>query len=123
MLFEYNKDSGVIEDILDKTELLAGKTYFGYCRNASFAIWSGTNFVYLRDGTVRGTYYTEELPHPADDDGTDVFVPLRNLNPLNVICFRCLHMYDILSVPRTRVKRLKQFEPECPKCACRIYFS
>lgn len=40
-----------------------------------------------------------------------------------VLCFRCLSAYDILKAPRTKQKRLNIFEPECPKCACRLYFS
>lgn len=123
MLFEYHEGSGCIDDVLDKNELLVGKTYFGHSRNTSSAIWSGKEFNFKSYDGMVGIYYDESLPHPEDDEGNDVFMPLRNLNPFNVICFRCLHMYDILSVPRTKVKRLKQFEPECPKCACRIYFS
>lgn len=40
-----------------------------------------------------------------------------------VLCYRCLSAYDIFKAPRTKQKRLNIFEPECPECACRLYFS
>ena len=45
------------------------------CRNASEAVWDGEKFTYLR--TKFGTTYTEFINHFEDDDGYDVFVPIR----------------------------------------------
>ena len=40
-----------------------------------------------------------------------------------VICYRCLHGYNIETVPRRATKRLKRKEPACPKCKCKLYFN
>jgi hypothetical protein len=55
--------------------LEVGKTYVGFCRNASEAIWQGEKFVYQR--YKWGTTYPEEINHFQNDDGYDVFVPVR----------------------------------------------
>lgn len=56
-------------------ELEVGKTYVGFCRNASEAIWKGNKFVYKR--TKWGNTYDEEINHFQNDDGFDVFVPVK----------------------------------------------
>lgn len=58
---------------IDKLEV--GKTYIGFCRNASEAVWQGDKFVYQR--YKWGTTYQEEINHFQNDDGYDVFVPVR----------------------------------------------
>ena len=55
--------------------LEVGKTYVGFFRNASEAIWQGEKFVYQR--YKWGTTYPEEINHFQNDDGYDVFVPVR----------------------------------------------
>ena len=55
--------------------LEVGKTYVGFCRNSSEAIWQGEKFVYQR--YKWGTTYPEEINHFQNDDGYDVFVPVR----------------------------------------------
>ncbi len=40
-----------------------------------------------------------------------------------VICYRCLHGYDIETVPRRATKRLKRKEPACPNCKCKLYLN
>lgn len=61
---------------IDKLEV--GKTYIGFCRNASEATWRGDKFVYRR--TKWGTIYDEEINHFQNDDGFDVFVPIKIKN-------------------------------------------
>lgn len=40
-----------------------------------------------------------------------------------VMCYRCLHMYDYNTAPRTKTKRLRVKEVECPKCGCKLVLS
>lgn len=62
-------------EVITKNELEIDKEYFGNCRNSSTAIWKGEHFEYQR--YKWGTYYTDEINHYEDDDGYDVFVPVR----------------------------------------------
>ncbi|WP_435343526.1 hypothetical protein [Morganella morganii] len=42
----------------------------------------------------------------------------------SVICYRCLHVYDINSVKLSRNKKHPEIlEKKCPKCRCTLYFS
>lgn len=60
---------------IPKDELVSGKTYIGDCRNATEAIWNGKEFTYMR--TKFGNTYPETINHFQDDDGYDVFVPIK----------------------------------------------
>ena len=60
---------------IPKDDLIIGKTYIGDCRNATEAIWNGKVFKYMR--TKFGSTYEEEINHFEDDDGYDVFVPIK----------------------------------------------
>lgn len=60
---------------IPKDELIIGKIYIGDCRNATEAIWDGKVFKYMR--TKFGLTYEEEINHFEDDDGYDVFVPIK----------------------------------------------
>jgi hypothetical protein len=60
---------------IPKDELIVGETYIGDCRNASEAVWNGNRFTYMR--TKFGTTYPEDINHFQDDDGYDVFVPIK----------------------------------------------
>jgi hypothetical protein len=60
---------------IPKEELVAGETYIGDCRNASEAVWNGERFTYMR--TKFGTTYPEDINHFQDDDGFDLFVPIK----------------------------------------------
>ena len=55
--------------------LEVGKTYIGTCRNASEAVWQGDHFVYQR--SKFGDTYPEKINHFQNDDGYDVFVPIK----------------------------------------------
>ena len=63
---------------IPKEELIVGETYIGSCRNASEAVWNGERFTYMR--TKFGYTYPEDINHFQDDDGYDVFVPLKLKN-------------------------------------------
>lgn len=79
--FTTKEDGIFIQDELIKRgaipihKLEVGKTYIGCCRNASEAVWQGDNFVYQR--YKFGTTYPEKINHFQDDDGYDVFVPIK----------------------------------------------
>lgn len=60
---------------ISKKDLEIGKTYLGDCRNASEAVWNGKVFVYKR--YKFGFTYDEEINHFEDDDGSDLFVPIK----------------------------------------------
>lgn len=75
MIFNYN---GTELDILAKDELNVGQIYHGDSRNTESAYWDGVKFIYSR--FKYGGHYEDTLPHPEDDDGTDVFCPIRELN-------------------------------------------
>lgn len=60
---------------IPKDKLVIGETYIGNCRNASEAVWNGKVFTYKR--TKFGYTYDENINHFQDDDGYDVFVPIK----------------------------------------------
>lgn len=63
---------------IPKEQLIKNETYIGDCRNASEAVWNGKKFTYMR--TKFGTTYPEDINHFQDDDGYDVFVPIKLKN-------------------------------------------
>lgn len=58
-----------------KKDLVIGKTYVGSCRNTEEATWLGEYFEYNR--TKFGTVFKEKINHFEDDNGFDLFVPLK----------------------------------------------
>jgi hypothetical protein len=60
---------------IPKENLVIGKTYIGSCRNASEAIWNGEVFVYER--TKFNRTFNEKINHFEDDDGYDLFIPIK----------------------------------------------
>lgn len=59
--------------LLRKEDLTDGALYYGWCRNASQARWDAarSRFVYRR--TKFGSSFDEDIVHPVDDEGFDVF--------------------------------------------------
>lgn len=62
---------------IPKSQLVVGANYLGNCRNASKAKWLGDRFEYQR--YKFGFTYSEYINHFQDDDGYDVFVPIKKL--------------------------------------------
>ena len=60
---------------IPKVDLIEGETYIGSCRNAYEAIWNGKQFEYQR--YKFGYTYTEKINHFEDDDGYDLFIPIK----------------------------------------------
>ena len=63
---------------IPKDRLVTGKMYFGDCRNANTATWNGNEFEYER--YKFGSTFKEKINHFEDDDGYDLFVPIREIN-------------------------------------------
>lgn len=62
-------------------KLVVGHIYYGTCRNARAAVWKeNKKFEYVR--TKFGSTYKEEINHFEEDDGYDVFVPIKDLNDM-----------------------------------------
>ena len=60
---------------IPKKDLVVGETYLGACRNAGEAVWNGQTFTYKR--TKFAWTYDEDINHFEDDNGYDLFVPLK----------------------------------------------
>lgn len=65
--------------MIAKHELRDGAMYAGYCRNAGTAVWNAKLDRFIIERTKFGDRIDEALPHPADDEGFDVFVPVLDL--------------------------------------------
>ena len=63
---------------IPKSELIVGKTYEGSCRNSSTAVWNGKEFEYKR--YKWGMWEDDSVNHFEDDDGSDVFVPIKMID-------------------------------------------
>lgn len=63
--------------MIKKSDLVDGKTYFGKCRNAKQAVWheSKQKFTYIRE--KMGSSFKEDINHPEDDNGFDLFIPIK----------------------------------------------
>ena len=68
--------------VLRKSQLEDGKYYLGKCRNAIVAKWSAEKqkFTYMR--TKFNQTFPETINHPEDDNGYDLFVPIRKIIPM-----------------------------------------
>lgn len=57
-----------------------GAYYYGECRNADTARWNGDTckFVYWRHKF--GDRFAEDIRHPEDDDGYDLFYPYHEID-------------------------------------------
>ena len=63
---------------IPKDKLIVGHTYLGKCRNAGKAIWKENGrFEYIR--TKFGCTYPEEINHFQDDNGYDLFTPIKDI--------------------------------------------
>lgn len=71
--------------MIPKSELIHGRYYFGRCRNADVARWnSKTNRFYYWRHKFNETFL-EEINHPEDDNGYDLFKPNRMVTPSELV--------------------------------------
>lgn len=67
---------------IPKEQLKKGVVYIGSCRNSDEATWDGEKFVYER--YKFGFTYKDSVNHFQDDDGYDLFVPIKEKEEENV---------------------------------------
>ena len=62
-----------------KEDLKHCQYYIGVCRNSNVAKWDANRqkFIHLR--TKFGKTFAEEINHPEDDDGFDLFIPYEEI--------------------------------------------
>ena len=60
---------------IPKNKLEVGVTYIGTCRNTEEATWNGKCFDYKR--YKFGDWFDDTINHFEDDDGYDLFVPIK----------------------------------------------
>lgn len=77
---EYLAEASAAGLILKK-DLQDGKYYYGRCRNASVAMWDATNGVFWYIRHKWGSSFKEDIYHPEDDDGFDLFIPTEEVEP------------------------------------------
>jgi hypothetical protein len=65
--------------VIPKKDLIIGNYYLGRCRNASVAKWDGDKFLYMRNKF--GHWSIDKINHMEDDNGYDLFVPLKVVEP------------------------------------------
>lgn len=61
--------------MIAKADLKHGAYYEGRCRNATLARWDGVQGVFLHWRSKFGERFIEEIDHPEDARGFDVFTP------------------------------------------------
>ncbi len=66
--------------VIPKKNLIKGKYYFGKCRNGRVAMWNGHEFIYMRQ-EMNKSYHPEEINHIEDDNGFDLFIPIKEIIP------------------------------------------
>ena len=69
--------------LLRKSELEDGKYYYGHCRNACVSKWNAKTerFTYMREKF--GSIFPEDINHPEDDNGYDLFTPVAQVEPFD----------------------------------------
>jgi len=63
------------EKFISKSDLQVGAYYIGECRNSNIALWNGKQFLYIREKF--GSHFLEDINHPQDDNGYDLFYPYK----------------------------------------------
>ena len=62
---------------IPKRKLINGAYYNGSCRNTEIAMWDGEKFIYER--TKFGFKFIDKINHFEDDNGFDLFIPLKRI--------------------------------------------
>ena len=72
-------DNLVEMGMIPKSSLEDDEVYLGKCRNATIAKWVASKNRFIHWRTKWGSSYEEMINHPEDDDGFDLFVPIKKL--------------------------------------------
>lgn len=67
--------------LIRKEDLVHGEYYLGSCRNADVARWDGKRQLFRHVRHKFGDSFEEDIPHPEDQDGYDIFVPVMKVEP------------------------------------------
>jgi hypothetical protein len=67
------------EGLIRKSNLKDGKSYKGSCRNATVAVWHAEKNCFTYQRTKWGNTFPEDIKHPEDDDGYDLFLPVEEV--------------------------------------------
>jgi hypothetical protein len=70
-----------METYLPKQELKDGSYYEGHCRNATVALWDAKGGVFWYMRTKFRLRFSESINHPENDDGHDLFYPVKEVIP------------------------------------------
>jgi Rad3-related DNA helicase len=74
--------------VIPKSELKDGVYYLGSCRNSDVAVWDETHQLFWYMRTKFGDTFHENIRHPEDDDGFDLFIPVTvvdNPDPSRIV--------------------------------------
>lgn len=66
--------------LIPKYELVHGQWYSGICRNADKAVWNSASQKFFYRHTKFGSIFWDEVEHPEDDRGHDLFFPTVAIN-------------------------------------------
>ena len=66
--------------LVPKRELVHGQWYAGTCRNAKQARWNAEKQKFFYRRTKFGSTFWDEIEHPEDDRGYDLFFPTTAIN-------------------------------------------
>jgi hypothetical protein len=76
-----------VDKYLAKKDLKNGTYYNGRCRNSRVAVWDATNQVFWYVRNKWGCYFPEEICHPEDDNGFDLYYPVNECpDPMTFEC-------------------------------------
>lgn len=65
--------------MLKKSELEDQAWYLGSCRNSSKAKWHADRERFEYERHKFGSSFMEDIVHPEDDEGSDIFVPVKKI--------------------------------------------
>ena len=68
-----------IPDMISKSDLLHCRYYLGVCRNSHVAKWDRKKEKFFIIRTKFDKVFAEEINHPEDDEGWDLFIPYELL--------------------------------------------
>lgn len=74
--------------LIKKSNLKHEQWYYGSCRNSSTAKWNSQKNIFEYVRTKFGQSYWDQIEHPEDDTGYDIFIPIieidddESVNPL-----------------------------------------